>query len=351
MEQTQPQRIAYFDVLRILATFAVIVLHLSAQHWADTDVYSRAWQAFNLYDSAVRWAVPIFVMISGALFLSGSQDLKHILKKNVLRLVTAFVFWSALYAVFMVCFEGCPKSQIAQQFFNGHYHMWFLFMIVGLYLIVPFLRPIVRDEKLLRYFLLLTLIFSFLLPQIAAALSLLSWQYCAEFKMLTGKFYYHFTLGFVPYFVLGYYLSRREFSLAAKRVIYALGVLGFALTIMLTSFASRLQGAATELFYGYDSINVLLVCPALFVFAKEHLNFPRMSEKGHARIRALSRWSFGAYLVHPLFIESFDIFLHFNTLSLNAFFSVPLLTLLIGTLSFLVSALLHRIPFVKKYFV
>lgn len=67
MENTQPQRIAYFDVLRILATFAVIVLHLSAQHWADTDVHTRAWQAFNLYDSAVRWAVPVFVMISGSL--------------------------------------------------------------------------------------------------------------------------------------------------------------------------------------------------------------------------------------------------------------------------------------------
>ena len=164
MEQTQPQRIAYFDVLRILATFAVIVLHLSAQHWADTDVYSRAWQAFNLYDSAVRWAVPVFVMISGALFLSGSQSIGHILKKNVSRLVTAFIFWSALYAVFMVNFEGCPTNLILQQFLNGHYHMWFLFMIVGLYLIVPFLRPIVRDEKLLRYFLLLTLIFTFLLP-------------------------------------------------------------------------------------------------------------------------------------------------------------------------------------------
>lgn len=216
MEQTQPQRIAYFDVLRILATFAVIVLHLSAQHWADTDVYSRAWQAFNLYDSAVRWAVPVFVMISGALFLSGSQSIGHILKKNVSRLVTAFIFWSALYAVFMVNFEGCPTNLILQQFLNGHYHMWFLFMIVGLYLIVPFLRAIVRDEKLLRYFLLLTLIFTFLLPQIASAVSLLSWQYCAEFKALTGKFYYHFTLGFVPYFVLGYYLVRKEFSLTAK---------------------------------------------------------------------------------------------------------------------------------------
>ena len=206
-------------------------------------------------------------------------------------------------------------------------------------------------EKLLRYFLLLTLIFTFLLPQIASAVSLLSWQYCAEFKALTGKFYYHFTLGFVPYFVLGYYLVRKEFSLTAKRVLYALGVLGFVLTVVLTSFASRLQGAATELFYGYDSLNVLFVCVGLFVFAKEHLNFPNLSEKCHRCIRALSRWSFGAYLVHPLFIESFDIFLHFNTLSLNVFFSVPLLTLIIGALSFLVSALLHQIPFVKKYFV
>ena len=97
-------------------------------------------------------------------------------------------------------------------------------------------------------------------------------------------------------------------------------------------------GGILDIIYDYDYI-------------KEHLNFPNLSEKCHRCIRALSRWSFGAYLVHPLFIESFDIFLHFNTLSLNVFFSVPLLTLIIGALSFLVSALLHQIPFVKKYFV
>ena len=55
--------------------------------------------------------------------------------------------------------------------------------------------------------------------------------------------------------------------------------------------------------------------------------------------------------MHPLFIETFDQFLGVNTLSCNAFFSVPLLTLLIGTLSFLVSALLNRVPIVNKYFV
>ena len=313
MERSGSQRVACYDVLRVAATFAVVALHLSAQHWADTDIYSTAWQAFNLYDSLVRWTVPVFVMISGVFFLAGTQSLRQILRKNVLRIVTAFVFWSALYAAYAYFFNKCALSTAVTLFFSGHYHMWFLFMIVGLYLIVPFLRAIVRDEKLLRYFLLLTLIFTFLLPQIASAVSLLSWQYCAEFKALTGKFYYHFTLGFVPYFVLGYYLVRKEFSLTAKRVLYALGVLGFVLTVVLTSFASRLQGAATELFYGYDSLNVLFVCVGLFVFAKEHLNFPNLSEKCHRCIRALSRWSFGAYLVHPLFIESFDIFLHFNT--------------------------------------
>ena len=100
MTQPERSRVDYFDALRVLATLAVIVLHLSAQHWADIDVSSRAWFAFNLYDSAVRWAVPVFVMISGALLLSGTQRLSDILKKNVLRLVTAFLFWSAAYALY-----------------------------------------------------------------------------------------------------------------------------------------------------------------------------------------------------------------------------------------------------------
>ena len=73
MEQTGSQRVACYDVLRVAATFAVVALHLSAQHWADTDIYSTAWQAFNLYDSLVRWTVPVFVMISGVFFLAAFE--------------------------------------------------------------------------------------------------------------------------------------------------------------------------------------------------------------------------------------------------------------------------------------
>lgn len=229
--------------------------------------------------------------------------------------------------------------------------MWFLFMIVGLYLIVPLLRPIAQNETLLRYFLLLALVFNFLLPQLGALLSLFSWQLYSSYLSLSGMLYYHFTLGFAAYFMLGHYLSRKELSPKAARWCYALGVAGLIVTVVMTSYASRRLGTATVLFYNYDSVGVLLMCLAVFVFARRHLNFPSLGEKGHARIRALSRWSFGAYLVHPLFIETFDQFLGINTLSCNAFFSVPLLTLLIGALSFLVSALLSRVPIVNKYFV
>ena len=63
-------RILYFDFLRIFATLAVMVLHVAAQNWYSTSVSSFEWQTFNFFNSIVRWGVPIFVMISGALFLN-----------------------------------------------------------------------------------------------------------------------------------------------------------------------------------------------------------------------------------------------------------------------------------------
>ena len=152
-------------------------------------------------------------MISGVFFLAGTQSLRQILRKNVLRIVTAFVFWSALLCrLSAYFFNKCALSTAVTLFFSGHYHMWFLFMIVGLYLIVPLLRPIAQNETLLRYFLLLALVFNFLLPQLGALLSLFSWPLYSSYLSLSGMLYYHFTLGFAAYFMLGRYLSRKELS-------------------------------------------------------------------------------------------------------------------------------------------
>lgn len=75
------KHIVYFDYLRITAIIAIVVLHSASQNWYAADITSPTWNAFNIYDSLMRWGVPVFVMISGALFLSKEQPIKKIYKK------------------------------------------------------------------------------------------------------------------------------------------------------------------------------------------------------------------------------------------------------------------------------
>ena len=162
--------------------------------------------------------------------------------------------------------------------------------------------------------------------------------------------YYHFTLGFAAYFMLGRYLSRKELSPKAARWCYALGVAGLIVTVVMTSYASRRLGTVTVLFYNYDSVGVLLMCLAVFLYSPVGiLNFPHSAKRTRAH-PPLSRWSFGAYLVHPLFIETFDQFLGVNALLQRLFFCAASDAAHRHAV-LLVSALLSRVPIVNKYFV
>ena len=347
MESKRPY-VAYFDLLRVVAIFTVVAVHLSAQHWPDVDVHSRAWFAFNLYCSLGKWSVPIFVMISGALFLGRDTDVNTILKKNVLRIAIVFLVWSGAYALIDLVFYRDTLFGAFSQFVSGHYHLWFLFMIAGLYLIVPLLRPIVRDDRLTRYFLLLALIFTFLLPQLALFVSFVSPRLSNLISTVIMYTYLYFPLGFTVYFVGGCYLSRREFSRKEELVLYAAGITGLFFSVFASLAYAKMQGAASDLFYTYNSLNILFSSVPIFVFAKQHLNFPRMGDRARAILRTLSKYSFGVYLVHPMVIELLQHF-GIDTFSCNAFFSVPLLALLVFAVSLAISAVLNRIPFFKRF--
>lgn len=164
MKQNGPnlvERTIYFDYIRVFATFAVMILHISAKNWYFTDVNGFNWQVFNFFISIVRWGVPVFVMISGALFLNRDIPLKTIYTKYILRMVISYVVWSSVYALFT---EGSMFDKIVA-FAAGHYHMWFILMIVGIYMCVPFIKAIVENENKIRYFLLLAFFFAFIIPE------------------------------------------------------------------------------------------------------------------------------------------------------------------------------------------
>jgi len=93
----------WIDNLRVLATISVIFLHVSASVTAKFGSISFiTWTIGNIYNSSVRFCVPIFVMITGALLLPKDYEISDFLKKKFIRVVLPFVFWGIIYLLFLV---------------------------------------------------------------------------------------------------------------------------------------------------------------------------------------------------------------------------------------------------------
>jgi len=358
MEQSK-NRVVYFDYLRVFATLAVIFLHAAAQNWLMVDVRSTEWTVFNIYDSLVRWGVPCFVMISGALFLSRPIETKKIYGKYILRMVISYFAWSVFYAAFfpvmkLLFVDGYNFSirSVVGATLRGPAHFWFIPMIIGLYMCIPLLKPIVRNQKNARYFLILALVFAFALPTI----SMMSGHFGGSFisalmdcvNRILGNMKFHMTLGYAGYFVLGYYLSEIELSARQRGIIYLLGIVASIAIIALNAAASRKAGSAVGSYYNELSVNVLLQSVAAFTLCKSLLKngIPGCGKL----ISALSRCSFGAYLVHIFIMNMLELF-GFHSLSLHPLLSVPALTAITAVLSFTISYIINRIPILNKYIV
>ncbi len=345
------QRIVYIDVLRIFSIFCMMLLHVASSKWHTTPVESFEWQTFNAYDSLVRFCVPVFVMISGSFFLDNSREitLKKLTSKNVLRIAAAFFFWSFIYSIVKyattVNKEAFTFGTWFKSFICGHYHLWFMFAICGLYLLTPLLRKITEDKKLTEYFLILSFIFC----NIVSLLKIIK-PISPSVQNISSNFNMQFVSGYAGYFVLGYYLKSTDFSAKKRAIIYILGAVGIVSTAVVTSVWSVSKGSSVGSLYGYFSPNVYFAAFSVFVFFKYTVSKINWSKKSLKIISTLSSLSFGMYLVHDLFNILFKQ-IDFTTLDYNAVLSVPGNTLLVFFGSMIITLLISKIPFINKYII
>lgn len=159
------KQIAYFDLLRLISSVAVIMIHTVMDHRRNIDLGSNDWQIFNIIFASMHFAVPIFFMMSGALFLDPNREIKvsTLYRKNILRLLTAYFGWSLIYAIFYAVINNWPPDIVLQLFFTSHHHLWFLPYLIVLYLLTPAFRPIARDKDALLYFVIGACILTFVL--------------------------------------------------------------------------------------------------------------------------------------------------------------------------------------------
>lgn len=349
-------RIIYYDFLKILATFAVVLLHAAALKWGNVEETSYEWKIMNFYDAIVRWAVPIFVMVSGALFLEPNHqvNIKKLYIKNIFHIITVFLFWSIFYAIISWT-NGMQLKYAILSVVKGYYHQWFLFMIAGLYMLVPLLKKITETRKMTEYFLCIALVFTFIIPRILDLLTILELPHTVELtsalQAALSNMNFHFTLGFVAYFVLGHYLAKYEISKKLEFCIYILGILGFIATIVLTAWHSFREGRQNTTFYGEFTINVMLEAISVFTFAKCRISKLRLTEKATAVIHKMAQYGLGIYLVHVVILETLETDFQFHPLIANPIYMVPLVAIVVWSISLLISLILNHIPIIKKYIV
>ncbi len=343
-------RVVYFDWLRILATLAVVTIHCSVND--SLEFNSLESKIVDVYYYISQWAVPVFVMISGALFLGKDISLSKLYKHSILRIVTAFGFWSVVYALwrYFITHEKHSVREVVLAIIRGNYHMWFLFIIAGLYLVVPILNAIVANKKTAYYFVVLSFLFSFLLPQVV---EVIGYKYAGPYLLLgelLSNLRLDIVLGYSGYFILGYLIKEMYIDRKLEICIYILGLIGFAVTVFVTSWLKN-NNISPFAFTDEMSVNIWLMSISVFVFAKQHLNKPFKNEKANNRLSYLSKCTFGVYLVHPMIIDCLNRLFSYAELSFNPIVSVPVTILLVFVCSMGVSVIFNKIPCVKKWLV
>ena len=321
----------YLDYLRVFAALAVIIIHVSSQNLHLTEVGSTNWCIFKAYLMASNWAVPVFCMISGSLFLSRDIDLRTIVTKYIFRIAIAFVGWSLFYALVFESKNGW--GTIAASFVRGYSHLWFLYMIAGLYLVTPILRHIAKDERLLRYFLILGFITFILIPEILGLIGVISSK---SGGYLSGAYYNIDTRvvsGYAIYYMLGYYLDSIELS---KKQIVKMMIVGIAFYIVPVAILI-LSVSQCEIELSFLTVNFavgdFIRSTTIFMFAKYLVAEKKKETKDVRILQFIGRHTFTLYLVHQFVITMLNRLFGLNTLSFSALLSVPA----IGMMSFFIS--------------
>lgn len=341
------KNIQWLDTLRTLALLGVIVIHVSTPTVKMIyDKNMEFWWIGNFVDSSVRFAVPLFLILSGATLLTKEYKLGEFYKRRITRVLFPFMFWMIIYWIYrwiILAPTHQPRtfSSILQWgtdlFLNEGIskHFWYIYMILFIYLFIPFIGKGVRkiNNLKIRYILAGWLIFTFICRSIPLNLYCWSGEYWSKFL---GYFLY------TGYLLLGYYLTKLVINAPKIRwyssIIFILSILTSAIS---TYIFSREAHKLDLKMYSYLTVNSIIQTIAIFLWMKDSNiknKFLLMAQQ------TISNYSYGIYLVHILVIGVFFNNGIFWTMA-HPLISLPLVSSMTLVASFLIIYILRKIPF------
>lgn len=370
--QLNPKKhIIWLDAVRLVAMFTVVCCHATDPFnfytGSDQSMVAEIKNWGAIYGSLLRPCVPLFVMITGALLLPVKENPGFFYRKRITRVLWPFLIWSVIYALFpwfmgvigfgpQTILDFFPYSgeevmrqslnvsltyiaQIPLNFSTVAVHMWYVYLLIGLYLYLPIFSAWVEKttQKEKGIFLVIWGITLFV-PYLRTFVNSYIWGACSwnEFYML-----YYFA-GFNGYLLLGHYLRYVSWGMG-KTILRCLlfFVIGFTVTYLgFREISTRpsYTPEELELFFYYCSPNVALMSIAVFMLVKKI----EIKNTTVRRLLAnLTQCGFGIYMVHYFLTGPMVLFT--RALQIPVGIQIPIAALLAFSVSWLFVAGVYRL--------
>ncbi len=332
------KRIYYLDFLRCFAILMVVIVHSISPYIVNPELYGNSsWYVNLILNAFSRTGVPIFFMISGSLILSSesTKNFSMFYKKIITRILVPLFAWNVIYFAYNVIERNVTLN--IRDFFSlvinqgTEYHLWYLYTLLGIYLIAPFLKIVVDNCNFKQQCILLLLILfpTTISPFINATLPI----YVNIFDPLFN--------GYIGCFLMGYILSNINNTVKNMSLYSVIGIFGLLFSVAYHHINSSNTAINLYFNYGYSLCHYALSA-AIFVIAKRAFEKRTVFEK---TITGLSKYSFGIYLIHILVI---DLIMKYFMIDASPVISVGYIFFLTTTVSLLFTFILSKINYIRK---
>lgn len=337
-KKASSDRQTWISCLRIVSTLAVIWLHTNGTIYGNQELFTLSdeqvkWFTVNFH--LMEWSVPVFLMITGALMLRHDRKItihECIFKYSRRQLFAVLLFGTFYAAIIEVTSNGIGPLIVIKSIWgsitgNTSSHLWYCFLLIGIYLILPVLKLFIdkTDNREILYLLVVLFVFDFFIPFINIFLN----------KKI--RFGIPFTYALF-YLICGYYLTR----MSKKMWVYCVvACVTMPMVILLSYFNPVLASQCL----GYNSPIVALLAISLFGLFQNMINM-----KESKKLWKIDRLCFGVYLIHPLFIQGFFRVIGFTPMKFNIYqIGTVLICGIVIVLSFGFSWGANKVPMMKKY--
>lgn len=351
-------RHVWADVIRIIAISCVVFIHSGNIELWQGEISAIKWYIFTALDVAAHIGVPLFIMLSGALLLVKNESAYDFFRKKFKRIIVPFMFWIIIFVLFKQYYDSYYNEDFYHQDFESvkkivisiytgklYYHLWFMNVLVGIYLFVPFIRKFVQNAVFhdFKYYFVLWLIFASIIP---AVNSLFNSELNISLYNYTWQYFPFFT-GFLGYFLLGYIITNYNFNRYQLIIGVVVFIVGLIIAVVIPNTYMELE--VVDL-----SPSVIMMSVPAFIFIRNMASkyASSLSITAQKIIEKLSKATFGVYFIHVIFLrflqEGVFFGLRSHDMIYNPSVAIPLTFISALILSYTTILLLMKIPVLNK---